>query len=104
MNILITGAGGFIGRNLLCALESIRDGKDRMHPEMEVGEIFRCTRETTDEALRDFCEKADFVFHLAGVNRPKEEAEFMEGNRDLALRLLSMLEDAGNRCPVMLSS
>ena len=104
MNILITGAGGFIGKNLVCALENIRDGKDRTHPELSVGEIFRCTRQTTEAELKAFCAKADFVFHLAGVNRPKEQAEFMAGNRDFTGSLLKRLEEAENPCPVMLSS
>lgn len=104
MNILITGAGGFIGNNLICALENIRDGKDRSHPELSIGEIFRCTRQTTEAELKGFCAQADFVFHLAGVNRPKEQSEFMAGNRDFTGTLLQLLEEAGNRCPVMLSS
>lgn len=104
MNILITGAGGFIGKNLICALENIRDGKDRSHPELSIGEIFRCTRQTTEAELKGFCAQADFVFHLAGVNRPKEQAEFMAGNRDFTGSLLKRLEEAENPCPVMLSS
>ena len=104
MNILVTGAGGFIGKNLVCALENIRNGKDRTHPEISIDEIFRCTRETTDKALRAYCAKADFVFHLAGVNRPKEEAEFMQGNCAFTAKLLSLLENEGNTCPVMFSS
>ena len=104
MNILITGAGGFIGKNLICALENIRDGKDRSHPELSIGEIFRCTRQTTEAELKGFCAQADFVFHLAGVNRPKEQSEFMAGNRDFTGSLLKRLEEAENPCPVMLSS
>ena len=104
MNILITGAGGFIGRNLAAALEAIRDGKDRTRPGLEIGEILRCTRQTADDELRRYCAEADFVFHLAGVNRPKEEAEFLQGNRDFTAKVLGMLEQTGNRCPVMLSS
>ena len=104
MNILITGAGGFVGKNLVCALENIRDSKDRTHPELEIGEIFCCTRQTTDAELKEYCAKADFVFHLAGVNRPKEQAEFMQGNRDFTGTLLGLLETVGNTCPVMLSS
>ena len=104
MDILITGAGGFVGRNLVAALENLRDGKDRTRPALQIGEILKCTRQTTDAELKTYCAKADFVFHLAGVNRPKDEAEFMRGNRDLTAKLLSLLEDAGNTCPVMLSS
>ena len=102
MNILITGAGGFIGKNLICALENIRDGKDRSHPELSIGEIYRCTRQTTEAELKGFCAQADFVFHLAGVNRPKEQSEFMAGNRDFTGSLLKRLEEAENPCPVML--
>ena len=104
MDILITGAGGFVGKNLAAALENLRDGRDRTRPELHIGDIFKCTRQTTDEELKAYCEKADFVFHLAGVNRPKDPEEFMQGNRGLAEKLLSMLEAAGNTCPVMLAS
>lgn len=104
MNVLITGAGGFIGKNLIAALEAIRDGKDRTHPELDIGKILRCTRQTTEEELRTSCAEADFVFHLAGVNRPKDPAAFMQGNRDFTGHLLALLEECGNRCPVMLSS
>ena len=104
MDILITGAGGFVGRNLACALENIRDGKDRTRPGLEIGEIFRCTRQTTEAELKEYCSNAEFVFHLAGVNRPKSQSEFMEGNRDFTETLLGVLELTGNRCPVMLSS
>ena len=104
MDILITGAGGFVGRNLACALENIRDGKDRTRPGLEIGEIFRCTRQTTEAELKEYCSNAEFVFHLAGVNRPKNQSEFMEGNRDFTETLLGVLELTGNRCPVMLSS
>ena len=104
MDILITGAGGFVGKNLACALENIRDGKDRTRPGLEIGEIFRCTRQTTEAELKEYCANAEFVFHLAGVNRPKNQSEFMEGNRDFTETLLGVLELTGNRCPVMLSS
>lgn len=104
MNILITGAGGFVGKNLVCALENIRDGKDRTHPELEIANIFCCTRQTTEAQLKEYCADADFVFHLAGVNRPENPVEFMEGNRDFTGTLLGLLELAENRCPVMLSS
>lgn len=104
MNILITGAGGFVGKNLVCALENIRDGKDCTHPEHEIANIFCCTRQTTEAQLKEYCADADFVFHLAGVNRPENPVEFMEGNRDFTGALLGLLELAENRCPVMLSS
>ena len=104
MDILITGAGGFVGKNLVEALKNIRDGKDRTRPDLEIGEIFRCTRQTTEAELKEYCANAEFVFHLAGVNRPKNPDEFMEGNRDFTETLLGVLELTGNRCPVMLSS
>ena len=104
MDILITGAGGFVGKNLVEALKNIRDGKDRTRPDLEIGEIFRCTRQTTEAELKEYCANAEFVFHLAGVNRPKNPEEFMEGNRDFTETLLGVLELTGNRCPVMLSS
>ena len=104
MDILITGAGGFVGKNLVEALKNIRDGRDRTRPGLEIGEIFRCTRQTTEAELKEYCSNAEFVFHLAGVNRPKNPEEFMEGNRDFTETLLGVLELTGNRCPVMLSS
>ena len=104
MDILITGAGGFVGKNLVEALKNIRDGRDRTRPGLEIGEIFRCTRQTTEAELKEYCANAEFVFHLAGVNRPKDQSEFMEGNRDFTETLLGVLELTGNRCPVMLSS
>jgi UDP-2-acetamido-2,6-beta-L-arabino-hexul-4-ose reductase len=104
MNILITGSGGFVGKNLTEALKNIRDGKDRTHPALKIGEIFECTRATSESELEDYCKSADFVFNLAGVNRPKDTAEFYEGNRDFGAKLLSALKKTGNTCPVMLSS
>ena len=104
MNILITGAGGFVGKNLVEALKNIRDGKDRTRPGLKIGQILRCTRQTTEAELKEYCAEADFVFHLAGVNRPKNPEEFMEGNRDFTETLLGVLELSGNPCPVMLSS
>lgn len=104
MNILITGSGGFVGKNLVEALKNIRDGKDRTHSALTIENIFECTRKTTDAELFEYCKNADFVFNLAGINRPKEKAEFYEGNRDFGDKLLSMLKSAGNTCPVMLSS
>ena len=104
MNILVTGAAGFVGQNLCRALENIRDGKDRTHPGLEIEEIFAYTRRSGADALADWCRRADFVFNLAGVNRPKDTGEFMQGNCGFAGELLDALKRAGNTCPVMLSS
>ncbi|MBP5769498.1 MAG: capsular polysaccharide biosynthesis protein CapF [Fibrobacter sp.] len=104
MNILVTGAKGFVGRNLVAALESIRDGKDRTHAGLVIGEIFSYDIDSTPEQLDEFCAKADFVFNLAGVNRPKDNSEFMAGNFGFASTLLDTLKKHNNKCPVMLSS
>ncbi len=104
MNILITGSGGFVGKNLTEALKNIRDGKDRTHSALKIEEIFECTRATSESELEDYCKSADFVFNLAGVNRPNDASEFYEGNRDFGAKLLSALKKNGNTCPVMLSS
>ena len=104
MNILVTGAKGFVGRNLVAALESIRDGKDRTHAGLVVGEIYAYDIDSTPEQLDEYCAKADFVFNLAGVNRPKDNSEFMAGNFDFASTLLETLKRHNNKCPVMLSS
>ncbi len=103
MNILVTGAKGFVGKNLCAALASIRDGKDRTRG-LSIGEIFEFDIDTAPELLDAYCEKADFVFNLAGVNRPKDQSEFMEGNFGFASTLLDTLKKHGNTCPVMLSS
>lgn len=104
MNILVTGAAGFVGKNLCCALKNIRDGKDKTHPALDIGEIFEYTRQTDKATLSDWCRRADFVFNLAGVNRPKDTQDFMRGNFGFAEELLRELISAGNTCPVMLSS
>ena len=104
MNILITGAAGFVGKNLTAALQNIRDGKDRTHPELEIGELFLYDIDSPAELLEEACRKADFVFNLAGVNRPKNQEEFMQGNFGFASTLLDTLKKWGNTCPVMLSS
>ena len=104
MNILITGAAGFVGKNLTAALENIRDGKDRTHPGLKIGELYLYDIGTEPEVLEEACQKADFVFNLAGVNRPKDPEEFMQGNCGFASELLEKLEKNNNTCPVMLSS
>ena len=104
MNILITGAAGFVGKNLTAALEAIRDGKDRRFPELAIGELYLYDLSTPEEVLEDGCKNADFVFHLAGVNRPGDPAEFMAGNFGFSSVLLDTLKKYGNTCPVMLSS
>ena len=104
MNILVTGAAGFFGRNLVENLKNIRDGKNRTHPELKIDEIYEYDINNTEAELDQFCSDCDFVFNLAGVNRPKEQAEFMHGNFGFASTLLEMLKKHHNTCPVMLSS
>ncbi len=104
MNVLITGAKGFVGKNLTEALKNIRDGKDRTHPEINIGELYLYDVDSAAGDLAKYCKKADFVFNLAGVNRPKETSEYMDGNFSFASDLLNALKTAGNKCPVMLSS
>ena len=104
MNILVTGAGGFVGKNLVENLKNIRDGKNRTRPDLHIGEIYEYTRASTREELDAYCAKADFVFHLAGVNRPKDPKEYQEGNCDFTASLLETLKKHGNKAPVMLAS
>ena len=104
MKILVTGAAGFLGRNLVENLKNIRDGKNRTHPALSIEEIYEYDITNTPEELDDFCSKADFVFNLAGVNRPKDPEEFKTGNFGFASTLLDTLKKHGNTCPVMLSS
>lgn len=104
MKILVTGANGFVGKNLVASLKNIRDGKDRTRPGVQIDEIFAYDIDTGAELLDRFCEKADFVFNLAGVNRPKEQSEFMAGNFGFGSTLLDTLKKFQNRCPVMLAS
>ncbi|MGN0556529.1 MAG: NAD-dependent epimerase/dehydratase family protein [Acutalibacteraceae bacterium] len=103
MKILITGASGFVGKNLAARLRNIRDGKDRTSG-LCVDEVFEYDVDSSPESLGEYCEKADFVFNLAGVNRPQNTDEFMSGNFGFASLLLDTLEKCKNRCPVMLSS
>lgn len=104
MNILVTGAKGFVGKNLSEALKNLRDGKDRTRPGLVIDEICEYDVDSEPSLLEDFCRKADFVFNLAGVNRPKDQSEFMKGNYGFANTLLDTLKKSGNTCPVMLSS
>ena len=104
MNILITGAKGFVGKNLAATLNNIREGKDMSYSLHKDLNILEYDLDTDPTLLSEYCAKADFVFHLAGVNRPKEEAEFMQGNFGFTSQLLEALKNAGSTCPIMLSS
>ena len=104
MKILVTGAKGFVGKNLVCALNNLKDGKDRTRPNIKIDEIYRYDVDGTPAELDEYCKNADFVFNLAGVNRPKDPSEFKAGNFGFASELLATLKKHGNKCPVMLSS
>ena len=104
MRILVTGAKGFVGRNLCAQLKNIHDGKARCYGNVTVDEVMEYDRDTDPGLLDEWCGRADFVFNLAGVNRPKDQAEFMQGNFGFASTLLDTLKRCGNTCPVMLSS
>ena len=104
MKILVTGANGFVGRNLVEALKCIRDGKDRTRPNLIIDEIYCYDVDSTDAELDLACQNADFVFNLAGVNRPQSNDEFMKGNFGFAEMLLNKLKSYENKCPIMLSS
>lgn len=104
MKILITGAAGFVGKNLAAALKNLQENKDRTRPGLQIEEIFEYDRDTDPALLEDYCKEADFVFNLAGVNRPQNNEEFMEGNFGFASTLLDTLKKYKNSCPVMLSS
>ena len=106
MKILVTGAKGFAGKNLCASLQNIKEGKDRTHEGIDASslEIFEYDIDTPPQLLDDFCSKADFVFHFAGVNRPKDASEFMKGNFGFSSTLLDTLKKYGNNCPLVLSS
>lgn len=104
MKVLVTGAAGFVGRNLVENLKNIRDGKNRTHPDISIEDIYEYDLSSTLEQLDEYCSKADFVFNLAGVNRPKDPEEFKKGNFGFASTLLDTLKKHNNKAPVMLSS
>lgn len=104
MNILVTGARGFVGKNLVAQLDNIKTGKARFYPNVVVDAIYEYDMDSTQEQLDEYCQHANFVFNLAGVNRPKDQSEFMEGNYGFASTLLNTLKKYNNACPVMLSS
>lgn len=104
MNILVTGAKGFAGRNLVENLKNIRDGKNKTRPNITIEEIYEYDIDSTPEQLDEYCSKADFVFNLAGVNRPTDPADFKKGNRDFAETLLTTLKKHNSQAPVMVSS
>lgn len=104
MKILITGAKGFVGKNLCTVLKNLKDGKDKTRPTLNIKEIFEYDIDSNPTDLDAYCEKADFVFNLAGVNRPQSQEEFMQGNFGFASTLLETLKKYNNECPVMLSS
>lgn len=104
MNILITGAAGALGRNLVENLKAIRDGKNRTRPNLKIDSIYEYDINSTPEELDQYCESADFIVHAAGVNRPKETSEFMEGNFGFTSTLLDCLKKHGNKAPIMITS
>ena len=104
MNVLVTGAKGFVGRNLCANLNNIKEGKNRTRPAIRIGEVYEYDLDTDPALLGEFCEKADFVFNLAGVNRPKDPEDFRKGNFGFASTLLETLKAHNNPCPVMLAS
>ncbi len=104
MNMLVTGAKGFVGKNLVENLKCLRDGKNRTRPKIQIDEIFEYDLDSTPEELENYCAHADFVFHLAGVNRPKDPAEFQKGNFGFTSTLLETMKRHQNKAPIMISS
>lgn len=104
MKILVTGAKGFVGKNLVAQLNNIKDGKARCYGNLKIDAVYEYDIDSTIEELDAFCKDCDFVFNLAGVNRPQNQEEFMQGNFGFASTLLDTLKKHGNKCPVMISS
>lgn len=104
MNILVLGANGFVGKNLCLALENIKSGKDRRYDEIVIDNIYSYDIDSKESDLAFFCEKADFIFNFAGVNRPKSSEDFMKGNCDFLNKVLQILKQCNNTCPIVLSS
>lgn len=104
MKILVLGANGFVGKNLVSALENIKNGKDRRFPELAIDEIMSYDIDCDESTLPKYLGSADFIFNFAGVNRPKDESEFMAGNCDFLSDVLDILKEKGNTCPIVLSS
>ena len=104
MNVLITGAAGALGRNLTENLKAIRDGKNRTRPTLQIDEIYEYDINNTEADLDRFCSNCDYVVHAAGVNRPKDTSEFMEGNFGFTNTLLNKLKEKGNKAPILITS
>ena len=104
MKIVVTGSSGFIGRNLCARLESVRDGRDHTHPRLKIEKIYEWTRHITEQEKHIACQNADFIFHLAGVNRPKRTEEYTTGNLGFTQELIQMLRKNQNSCPIVLAS
>lgn len=104
MKVLVTGSNGFIGKNLVEALKNIKDNKDQTRSSLVIEEIYCFDKEKDIQLLKEYCSKCDFVFHLAGINRPKDSKEFIEGNYEFTNTILKILKENKNQCPIMISS
>lgn len=104
MRILITGSEGFVGKNLVWNLREIKEGKNRTRPNIQINDIYTYDVNSDICELEEACENADFILHFAGINRPKDESEFIKGNYDFTAMLLAMLKDKGNQCPILFAS